>query len=149
LSEKTGNGILITEQSETTPSTGWYDAQIERVAGTLAFAVWPYTNGTPKISSSIATSLNIWYYVGFTYDGSILRAYVNGQLAGTSTYSRTTPFNGGSFALRYGVAATSGTSMGTFAYGNFRFGALHIYNTGLSATDILNNYNRTRTIYGV
>ena len=132
----TGNGIIINEQSDTAINSGW-------------FAVWPYTNGTPKISSSVPTNLNTWYYVGFVYDGSTLRTYVNGQSAGTSTYARTTPYNGGSFELHCAIAATSGTSMGTYSYGNFRFGALHIYNTALSVSDINKNYNNTRTIYGV
>ena len=34
------DGVLITELGQTTLNNGWYDSQIERVAGTLRFSVW-------------------------------------------------------------------------------------------------------------
>ena len=140
----TGNGVIVTETS----TTGWHDSQIEMVSGTVRFSVW--SNGT-GFASTISTPLNNWYYVGFTYDGTNLRGYVNGSLAVTSgTISRLTPYNnGGSAALRYGIALTDSTSLGGGGYGNFRFGAFHVYNTALSGSDVLSNYNSTKSRFGL
>jgi len=141
----TGNGVIVTETS----TTGWHDSQIEMVSGTLKFSVW--SNGVQNLSSSIPTPINNWYYVGFTYDGTNLRGYVNGSLAVTSgTINRQTPFNdGGGVALRYGIALTDATSLGNGGYGNFRWGAFHVYNTALSGANVLSNYNATKSRFGL
>jgi hypothetical protein len=140
------NGVIVSELGQTTPNTGWHDSQIERVAGTVKFSVW--NNGT-GFASSIATSTNTWYYIGFTYDGSTLTGYVNGASAGSAAYTRTTPFNGNGLGLYYGLAAIDGTSLGDGTYANCRLGAFHVYNTALSTTQVLSNFNAQRSRYGV
>jgi len=140
------NGVIVSELGQTTPNTGWHDSQIERVAGTVKFSVW--NNGT-GFASSITTSTNTWYYIGFTYDGSTLTGYVNGASAGSSAYTRTTPFNGSGLGLYYGLAAIDGTSLGDGTYANCRLGAFHVYNTAISTTQVLSNFNAQRSRYGV
>lgn len=145
-----GNGMILSEQGTSTVDSAWYDGQIELVSGTLRFSVWPYTAGVPKITSSIATNLNTWYYVGFTYDGTTLRAYVNDGLAGSSTYARISPYNDNSGrGLYYTIAYRSATNQGSTTYANMRLGAFHIYNTALSQIQIADNYRKSKTIYGV
>ncbi len=139
----TGDGVILQETSK----TGWLDSQIEMVNGTLKFSVWPYTN---IITSSISTPLNAWYYVGFVYNGTSLTAYVNGSVAGTATYARQTPYNNYSGAgFFYAVGIVSPTNLGDGGYGNFGFGALHIYNTALSGANVLSNFNATKTRVGL
>ena len=146
----TDDGVILSEQGTPNADTSWYDSQIERVSGNLRFSTWPYTIGTSKITSSVATNLNTWYYIGFTYDGSTLRAYVNGTFAGFSTYARQTPYNdGGNRGLHYTIGYGTGTNQGNGTYSALRFGALHIYNSVLNTSDVLYNYNNTRSIYGV
>jgi hypothetical protein len=41
------------------------------------------------------------------------------------------------------------TNMGTNSYCNMRFGELHVYNTSLSAADVLQNFNARRGNYGL
>ena len=143
----TDDGVLITELGQTTLNNGWYDSQIERVTGTLRFSVW--SNGT-GFASTVATSLNTWYYIGFTYDGTTLRAYVNGAAAGTGTYARSSPYvDGGGAGLHYAVAAGSGTHLGDGSYSNMRLGAFQVYNTALSAAQVSNNFRAGRSRYGV
>jgi hypothetical protein len=138
----TGNGVIIDETSQ----AGWHDSQIEMVAGTLRFSVWPYTT---IITSSIATPLNVWYYVGFVYNGTTLTAYVNGVSAGSATFARQTPYNnGGPAPLYYGVGLADGTTIGDGTAGDFRFGALHIYNTALSGANVLYNFNSMKYRFG-
>jgi len=137
------NGVIVTEQGDTSLNgVGWHDSQIEIVSGTLKFGVW---NGI-IISSSISISLYNWYYVGLTYDGITLRGYVNGQLAGSITGSRSTPQSAGN-GLHYAIGANDGTSLGDGSYAKMKLGDFHVYNTALSQQQILNNYNATKNDY--
>jgi hypothetical protein len=137
------NGVIVSEIGQTTPNSGWHDSQIEMVSGTLRFSVW--SNGT-GFASTISTPLNNWYYVGFTYDGTNLRGYVNGSLAVTSgTISRSTP----GASLYYAIAHGDFTSLGDGTFSNMRFGGMQVYNTALATNDVLNNYNATKSRFGL
>jgi len=143
----TSNGVIVSEQGTTSPNTGWHDSQIEWVSGTPYFSVWPYTS---IIVSSISAPFNNWHYVGLTYDGSTLRAYVNGQLAGSATFVRLTPYNDGSSSgLYYTLGYPDFTDLGSNQGANFRLGAFHVWNTAISSATVLNNYNATKTSYGL
>ena len=143
------DGVIVTEQGDTSLNDiGWHTSIIEIISGQLKFSVWPQTS---IITSSISISLNNWYYVGLTYDGTTLRAYVNGQLAGSAVFSRSAPnpTNG----LYYAIAAEDSTDLdeensglgGTYA--KMKFGDFHVYNTALSSQQVLNNYNVTKNDY--
>jgi hypothetical protein len=118
------------------------------VAGTMKFSVW---SNSPGFSSAISTPFNAWYYAGFTFDGSVLRGYVNGALAVTSaTITRSTPYNdGGNLALHYAIAHADGTNLGDGTFSNMRLGALHVYNSALSGATVSQNFNAQRSRYGV
>jgi hypothetical protein len=102
-------------------------------------------NALPSsVTGSIQLQLNTWYFVNTTYDGSFRRIYVNGNLDGqlattgniTSTNSNLVlgdylPGPGGSYAFKGNIANTQ------------------IYNRALSATEILQNYNATKTRFGL
>ena len=138
------NGVIVQEIGQTTPNTGWHDSQIEMVSGTLRFSVW--NNQPSGFASSISTPLNNWYYVGFTYDGTNLRGYVNGSLAVTSgTISRSTP----GANLYYAIAHADNTNLGDGSFANMRFGGMQVYNTALSTNDVLNNYNASKSRFGL
>lgn len=139
-----GNGVVMAELGTTTIASNWHDAQIILVNGILKFALWPYTVGTPLISSSIATPINNWYMVSLTYDGAVINAYVNGVLAGTygtiaSPFARQVPYNYG-YGLYYCLGCTDGTSFGSTAYGPFSLGRFKVYSTALNANDLLALY---------
>lgn len=130
----TGNGVILSELGQASINNSYHDSNIEMVSGTLKFSIW----NSATITSSIATPLNMWHYIGFTYNGTTLTAYVNGAVAGSTTVSRTPPAN-----LYFGIGATDATSMGNGGYGNFRLGAFHYYKRGLSFNEVGLNYNAT------
>jgi hypothetical protein len=138
------NGVIVTEQGSSSLNSSWHDSQIEMVSGVLKFQVW---NGITLVSS-IPTPLHNWYYVGLTYDGTTLRGYVNNQLAGSVVGARLTPYNnGGPVGLHYGIAASDFTSLGDGTYAKVKVGDFHVYNTALTAQQIGNNYNATKSDY--
>lgn len=137
------NGVILTEQGSTTIDFSWFDSQIEIVSGVIKFRVWPSLTG---ITSTIPISFNRWYYVGFTYDGTTLRGYINSQLAGTLNVARLTPFSAGR-GLFYTLAATTSTNLGDGTYARMKLGAFHVYNTALTGQQILNNYNSQKSNY--
>ena len=139
------NGVIVTEQGTATLNTSWHDAQIEMVTGALNFGLWTGI-GLTSLTSSISTPINEWYYVGLTYDGTTLRAYVNAQLAGSLNLTRTTPYSA-SVGLHYGIAAADFTNMGDGSYAKVKVGDFHVYNRVLSQQQILNNYNATKSNY--
>ena len=150
----TSNGIIISEQGTTTPDSSWYDAQIQRnSSGNFLFSVWQYTIGSALITSPGTYSLNQWYYSGWTYNGTTLTAYVNGNSTGSVNISRQTP-NSAGLDMYYYIGQPSSTNMVTNPGGTnlgpastFRFGALHIYNRALSAAEVLQNYELTSLPY--
>ena len=148
------NGTILSEQGSTTPDSAWYDAQIEWKSGTPVFGVWPYTLGTPLITSSVSAALNSWHYVGFTYDGTTLRAYVNGVAAGTASVTRQTPYNNSSnkplhYTIGYPTLTNLTNASATAAPSNFKFGAIQIYNRAITATEVLYNYQSKKGAYGL
>ena len=146
----TSNGIIYSEQGNLTPDGGWYDAQIQRDSSNrFLFGVWPYTINTAPITSG-TYALNNWYYVGWTYNGT-LTGYVNGSSVGSSTYSRDTPYNaGGSLPMYFNLGYPTSTDMTTTTtICTYRLGACQIYNVGLSGAQVLQNYNNTKSKYGL
>jgi Concanavalin A-like lectin/glucanases superfamily len=143
------NGVIVAELGQASANFSWHDSQIEMVAGTIKFSIW--TGSVQNLSSSISTPFNNWYYVGFTYDGTNLRGYVNGSLAVTSgTIIRQTPYNnGGGVGLHYAVASEDFTKLGDGSYANMRFGGMQIYNTALSGANVLTNYNAQKSRFGL
>ena len=132
----TGNGILLDERGQSAGGTGWQDSVIEIVSGELRMGGW---NGS-EIWTAATTqpTANAWNYIGFVGSSNSYTMYVNGVSAGA--FSRTT-YPG---TLYYSIGQTDPTSMGNGGYGNFLFGALHVYKFALTTQQILDNYNATK-----
>ncbi len=142
------NGVILTERGNASLVSGWYDAQMEMVGGVMKFSMWPYTLGAARITSSVATPFNRWYQFTMTYDGTKLTAYVNGVEAGSATYSRDNPGENGS-GLHYVIAGPSATNMGDGTYAKMMLGEFQVYSNALSASQVLSNYNSSKSKYGV
>lgn len=131
----TGNGVILSELGQAQKNASYHDSNIEMVAGVMKFSIWNSTH----ITSNIVTPLNTWYYVGMTYDGTTLTAYINGVSVGSTTLTRSPPGN-----LFYAIGAHDATSMGDGGYGNFKLYAFHYYKRALSLNEVKLNYNSSR-----
>ena len=140
-----GDGVILSEVGIVNSLSGWHTSIIEMVSGTLKFGLWT-TTGNINFTSSISTPLNNWYYVGMTYDGSTLTAYVDGVSAGNITLNRLAPYNAGS-GLFYLLAHQDGTNMGDGGFGDYRLGSLEIYTTSLTSGQTYSNYINTSSNY--
>jgi hypothetical protein len=142
------NGVILSERGESSLVSGWHDSQMEMVGGVMKFGMWQASGHSPIITSSIATPLNTWYNFTIVYNGTKLIAYVNGSSAGEVTFVRENPVETGN-GLFYAVAAGDSTSLGDATYANMRLGQLLVYNSALSASEVLNNFESQRSLYGV
>ena len=139
----TGAGVLVSELGQTTPNSGYHDSNIEISAGgAFSFSTW-HNGLTSKVVSS-NQSFNIWYYVGFTYDGTTLTAYINGSSIGTTTFARVPPSQ-----THYALFSTDATNMGTGGYGVGRCAAFSVYNKALTAAEVSQNFQALRGRFGV
>lgn len=140
------NGVILDELGTTVINDSWHDTQIEMVSGTLKFRVWSCS----AISSSIAVTQNTWNHVGFTYDqtSQTMTAYVNGQQAGQLTgCARQVPWRDSSVGLYYGFGSTSGTNLGSGAYGNFKLGQFDLYASTLTSAQVSAANNAVRSAF--
>ena len=131
------NGILLKETSQ----AGWHNSVIELVSGTVKFSLWDSALRT--ISSSVATPFNTWHHIVMTYDGTTMKGYVNGQLAGSRAITRTEPYNNQPTpaAIYYAIGQSDTTNAGDGTYGDFTLGRFELLDGALSANDVSDKYN--------
>lgn len=144
-----GGNILVERGTSSYTDTTWFDSNIDITAGgQFKFSVWhgliPYT----AVVTSAAQSFNKWYYVGWTYNGSVLNAYINGSSVGTVSLNRDAPYNNGT-SLFYSIAGPTATNTGVTGYCNMRLGQFQVYNVALTAADVAQNFRAGQRTYGV
>ena len=143
------NGVLLSEVGTAAlpNAAGWHESQMEMVGGTMKFGMW---NGgsISTVVSSVSTPLNAWYHFAMVYDGTKLNTYVNGAAAGTNTFARQNPIEGGA-DIHYAIAAADGTNMGDGSYAAMRLGQFLVYDRALSADEVAGNFSAGRGTYGV
>ena len=98
--------------------------------------------GTPSINSSSTISANTWYNITFTCDGITSILYLNGVNVGSSS---NIPSGFGSY-FHIGHLTDNASSSEYFkGYIN----TTQIYNTALSAIEVLDNYNSIKSRFGL
>lgn len=92
-------------------------------------------------------SANVWYHVTYSWDGSTIRIYLNGNLE--STTSTLQAANGRQNVTILG-AGTTPRSIGSRSgsYFNGKISMFRNYNIALSADQVLQNYNATKFRFG-
>jgi hypothetical protein len=107
------------------------------------------TNGSPLWLFSSSNTIqggaifdNRWYMVTGVFSSTGLRAYINGVLVANNT-TPYNPSNVGSFGCYLGSVNSNSELFGGY------MASAQIYNRALSVTEILQNYNSTKTRFGL
>ena len=96
-----------------------------------------------NIPSSSTYSINNWYNVVFTKNASNWRLYINSSLdADTNIDSGTVPFNNN------GILSIASIPTFNF-YSKSNIAQVSIYNRALTASEVQQNFNATRSRYGI
>jgi hypothetical protein len=124
-----------------TGTQNWVCQQNENNLNQYEFAVLG-GGGAFSTTGLLTLTSNTWVNLTFTYDGDKVRGYNNGSLFGTGASLGTT--------INY-VAPTF--NIGRWNLGgrnwNGQYGIINAYNRTLSAVEILQNYNATKTRFGL
>ena len=100
-----------------------------------------FFDGSFRTTTGVVPQVGVWYQVVGTYDGSVVRQYVNGVASGGTVNYVGTPESGGEVRLmrRWDFPEIASN----FVDGDLAI--VKIYNTVLSSSDILQSYTNTYT----
>lgn len=104
-----------------------------------------FYNGVWRNTTGFNPTLNQWYHFVGTYDGSVLRFYVNSAQNSFLNYSGTAS-SGGSIRIARRWDEVNNNSVNFFPG---EIGICRVYNRALTADEILTNFNAHRNRYGV
>ena len=129
------NGSVVSELGQPgSPTQGYKNAVFQLVngfgrVGFFTGALRNYINLGP-------IEVNTWNQVSWTYDGTTLRGYLNGYGINSARYAKILPTRS-YYAL---AAATNGSNFGTNSYFKGYIGSFKFYNSILTASQVLQNY---------
>lgn len=133
---------IISRIASSGPFGGWMIYTDGDSGNRLGFAV--NVSGIWSVLPNIGSlSTNLWYHLTGTYDGSSMKIYVNGLQSNSVSKPGTIQYASSLNNLVIGWN-TSGPS---YFPGNIAIA--RIYNRALSASEVLQNYNTTRSRFNV
>lgn len=155
----TGGGVLL-YKSDNNVQSGWfleYGNSIGNNAGIngLNMCIVATTNARHCIDAA-QVSTGVWLNIVATWDGVFpsptIQFYINGVLNTSTPVLNTvgagTHSSDATYPLWFGKGIGVGTGSNSVAYLGSS-GIILLYNRVLSSTEILQNFNATRSIYGV
>jgi hypothetical protein len=104
------------------------------------------TNNSYSESTSFSPNINTWYHIVGVYNGTNMLFYLNGSLTSTTAYAGGAPIKYASYPIslgRYGSLFTNQISSAC------NIASFLLYNRDLSASEVLNNYNATKSRFGL
>lgn len=134
---------LLSQGRTPTNFEGEWILTATNVGGIPKFSFWDYNSGygfnNPIANTTLVT--NQWYYLGFVKNNTSGTFYLQGFQDGTTTGINKTYTNTG-----YVIGGSYRDSM-QYLSGNIS--TVQIYNRALSAQEVLQNYNATKTRFGL
>ena len=124
-------GMLFSTYTNTPSNLGY---NFEIFQSKMLLQIWPASTYT---QSTITLSNNTWYLLTTTYNSGTVKYYVNGESAGSASYT----FSPSSVNLLIGKWPTNNY------YLNGQLANIKFYNRDLSAQEVLQNYNATKKRY--
>ncbi len=136
----TGNGVIMSELSSASTSSGWHESVIEITgSNTLRVGFW---NGTGITQLSTSITLNAWHMVCITYDGTTLKGYLNNVNFANTTFTRQAAVtHSGTGNQHFAFGLSDATNMGHGGYGAFRLGDIQFFNRAITVDEIDRTYN--------
>jgi hypothetical protein len=139
------NGVLLLETGQAATSSLWNDNQMAFVSNKINVGLFDPNDFTPNYITGPTFSVDTWYNIVMTYDGTTLIEYVNGVSVGSNTGIKSNPSNTYLSLGRPGLATNYlGGSTGHF---KGYIGTWRIWDGPLDNTEILLNYNTNREAY--
>ena len=124
----------------------------------VAFELWNDGNAYFEVGNAsntygyIANTSTNWQYLTMVFDGTLtgnsnrLKGYINGNLLSLTFALGSIPSTSGPSNSVFSIGNSQGIG-GNFSDGNIA--TTQIYNRALSATEVLQNYNATKTRFGL
>jgi hypothetical protein len=127
--------------SKTLSNANGYEIRIDSYTSTTTSLVFRYVGDNAAVGFNTNFTNGVWYHVVATGTNGSQKTYVNGIQVNSTTYALSPSVNSNSLLiakLTYGAL-----------YVNMIMGCVRIYNRALTATEILQNYNATKTRFGL
>jgi hypothetical protein len=121
------------------PTSGYLIRQAD--TGNNRIVVWSDNGSETSVLSTATIPINTWRHLVVIQNSGNCSIYINGVL--DSSQSLANPVINTTFPYRIGQRATTG------AFLNGRVAMSRIYNRALSASEVLQNYNATKTRFGL
>jgi len=106
----------------------------------------PGGSSSSLVVYSVSITSGNWYHCTFTRSGDTHKAYLNGSLGNTNTTAHLGSTTTGMSVIRIGYSADNDAADRTF---EGSVGPVTIHNKELTATEVLQNYNATRSRFGL
>ena len=106
-------------------------------SGTFKGAI--HTGAYDVVPTDVIVATGVWFHISMTYDGSILKYYINANLLSSTSADGNirTPENTARWLLGCGEIPAA-------RYSNAKLSLVQIYNRALSAQEIRQNYKATK-----
>ena len=127
--------------SKTLSNANGYEIRIDAYTSTTTSLVFRYVGDNAVAGFNTNFTNGVWYHVVATGTNGSQRTYVNGNQVGSATYALTPSANSNSLLI------------GRLAYGalyvNMNMSSARIYNRALSASEVAQNFQATKTRFGL
>ena len=133
-------GIPVSNTTWTSPYTS-YGIEYIGTTDTISF-ITGYTDNNFDYTNVTSFGNGVWFHFTATYDKSNVKIYINGTLQTTRAEPRTLYASTANFY----IGSNNTTSEYPF---NGKIANTLLYNRSLSATEVLQNYNATKTRFGL
>jgi len=104
-----------------------------------AYSIYSYVGAT-MLDSEVIAEDNKWYYACVTYNNTATKIYINGELKKTGTAT---------LESEAGVTFDIGSGSGINNYWKGKLGPILSYNRALSAEEVQQNYEATKSRFGL
>jgi hypothetical protein len=134
-------GYVFAKQVDSSYGSFWF-----YTVGGNSYRLGCGTNNGYSESTSFSPNINTWYNIVGVYNGTNMLFYLNGSLISTTAYNGGTPIKYASYPIslgRYGSLFTNQISSAC------NIASFLLYNRDLSASEVLNNYNATKSRFGL